>query len=574
VKSRNDPERHAGEPVSAPHAVRDQPDTPRTRTTVEHLRLSEERFRLLVESVKDYAIFMLDPQGYVTSWNRGAENMKGYKASEIVGRHFSTFYPQVDIDAGKCELELDGAVANGRFEDEGWRLRNDGTRFWANVVITPLWDTTGELLGFAKVTRDLSERRLAEETARELFREQAAREAAQRSERLLSAAVERAEEASRAKDEFLATVSHELRTPLNAIVGWVSVLQQRALEPSIARALEVIDRNARAQAQIIDDILDVARVITGKLTLSLKPMDLVSVTKDALEVVTPSASAKQIALTFTHPSEPCVLVADPERLQQAAWNLLSNAVKFTASGKIQVDIRQEMSNFRLSVSDTGSGIAPEFLPCVFERFSQADSSSTRRVGGLGLGLALVRHIVELHGGSVSAESAGLGAGATFSMMLPIRAVMPEQVAEPQAPARANTGSVGTYDNLQGVRILVVDDDRDGREIIQEVLTEAGALVETAASASAGFDALLRFRPHVLVSDIAMPDEDGYSLLRRVRSLEVAQGGGTPALALTAYTRNDDRNRALAAGFTTHIGKPVAPQFLLSAISNLAALVPR
>lgn len=390
-------------------------------------------------------------------------------------------------------------------------------------------------------------------------------------------AARRAEEASRTKDEFLATVSHELRTPLSAIVGWSSLLRDRTAEPAVVKGIDVIYRNAQAQAKIIEDILDVSRMITGKLRLDLKPADLIAIVRDAIEVVRPSAAAKRVFIDFTPPDRDCLMVADPERLQQVVWNLLSNAVKFTEpGGRMAVAIEQRGSTLVLRVTDSGQGIEPEFLPFVFERFKQGDSSTTRRVGGLGLGLSIVRHIVELHGGQVSAESEGQGRGATFTITLPIRATAPaageNELPSPSSVKRAR--QVAEADAaLRGLRVLVVDDESDARDLLQAVLEDAGALVETAACASEGVDSIRRFRPHVLVSDIAMPEEDGLSFMARVRSLD-ASSRSLPSIALTAYTRAEDKTRALAAGYTTHIGKPVNPEDLVTAVENLAAFVQR
>jgi len=847
----------------------------------EALRKSEERFRLLVDSVEDYAIYMLDLAGNVTTWNRGAERMKGYRAEEIVGQSFAVFFPEQDVKDGKPARELATALQDGRTEDEGWRLRKDGTRFWANATLTALRDERGEHVGFAKVTRDLTARRDAEERARQLVREHAARAAAEHAEqrireseeryrglsgrlevvfenvadcimaedqagrivfanaaaasmfgygstqellasspadfrdrfqllgeegaavpshrlpsaivlggertssallelrskqrrgerwvfvragnvlgpdgqpelaisiwhdvtaerqqerqakylaeataalgtsldqremlghlaeslipgladwcsihlaknaevrclavahanhrksaaledyfqkfpepsdagllvrvlqsgaseiwndiedealaraaktperlallrkvgvtsilvapihvrtRVLGAiclvnaeskrayewtqvalaeelgrragvaienaelyadaqrAVRAAEQASRAKDEFLATVSHELRTPLGAILGWSQILKDRVTDLALKKPLEVVHRNALAQVRIIDDILEVSRIITGKFRIDPKPTDLVAITRDAIEAVRPSASAKQIDIQFQSTASYRLLVADPDRLQQAIWNLLSNAVKFTGSGgKIEVREQQEAAELFLSVSDTGAGLAPEVLPHVFDRFWQADSSTTRRVGGLGLGLALVRHIVELHGGAVEAQSDGLGKGSTFTIRLPIQAVLrPRPDSEPPAGAETATPIAGT---LTGLRILVVDDEEDARDLIGSVLRDAGAVVETSASAREGFEAFKLFRPDVLVSDIAMADEDGFSLMRRVRQLTAAEGGTVPALALTAFARAEDGAHALAAGFTRHVGKPIAPDRLVATLSE-------
>jgi PAS domain S-box-containing protein len=550
--------------------------------TEESLRRSEERFRLLVEAVGDYAIYVLDPKGVVTTWNNGAEKLKGYRADEIIGKSFSVFFREEDVRAGKPARELEIAMSEGRFEEEGFRIRKDGTTFWANVVLTPIRDADGRHVGFAKVTRDLTTRVNAERTERELVREQAARAAAQAAEtRIRDAAAaakeaaQRAEEANRVKDEFLATVSHELRTPLNAIVGWSSLLRTRNADPALARGLDVIHRNAIAQSKIIEDILDVSRIITGKLRLDLKSADLAAVVRDSIEVILPSLTAKSISLSFLPPHEECLLTADPERLQQVVWNLLSNAVKFSdAGGRIVVTLERQDGKYALAIEDTGRGIDPVFLPFVFDRFKQADSSVTRRVGGLGLGLAIVRHLVELHGGEVHAASAGPGHGAKFTIVLPARTVqqLHSQEAVPEQADAAERAAAVTP-ALNGLRVLVVDDEDDGRELARTVLTEAGAIVESAGSAAEGYALVLSFRPHVLVSDIGMPEADGYSLMQRIRALGPA-AGGLPSIAMTAFTRGQDKTKALAMGFTTHLSKPVHPDDLLAAVSNLAAFVHR
>jgi CheY-like chemotaxis protein len=361
----------------------------------------------------------------------------------------------------------------------------------------------------------------------------------------------------------LATVSHELRTPLTAILGWSRLLKDRATDAALVKPIDVIHRNAEAQVRIIDDILDVSRVITGKFKLELKAADLVLITREAIDVVRPSAVAKKITIEFAPKSGSCLLVADPERLRQAVWNLLSNAVKFTEPrGAIHVALEQVDSTAALTVADTGGGIDPAFLPFVFDRFRQADSSTTRRVGGLGLGLALVRHIVELHGGAVSVTSEGLGKGSTFAMRLPIRAVAPADTPAPPS-ALPSQGRL-----LSGIRVLIVDDEEDARELLSEVVRQHGGIVESAPSAEAGFQAFQRFRPQVLVSDIGMPNEDGLSFMRRVRTQLPSQGGAVPSLALSAFARDEDRQRALAAGYTTHMGKPVEPGALAAAVAEL------
>ncbi|HEY3497309.1 MAG TPA: ATP-binding protein [Polyangiaceae bacterium] len=857
--------------------------------------LPQDDYRLLVESVVDYAIFMLDAGGRVASWNLGAAKIKGYQASEIIGRHFSTFYPPEDVEARKPEKELEIASEAGRVEDEGWRVRKDGSRFWASVVITALRDERGNLRGFGKVTRDLTERRRAEETERALLKEQTARAVAEQAEvglrlseeryrslsqrleivlegvadgitvqdrsgrvvfansaaarlcgfetpdelmstppaqvverfdvldendrpfppedlpgrrvlagapfgsavlhvrdrrtgqdrwssiratpvlasdgtpdlainiwhdvsaarleerrqryladattalgasldkdemlatlgwllvptlgdwcaiyllegerlrgvtsthadpeklelteeyrrsfdpnpnaehgvweavrsgaayvhnqitdemlahgsqsashlellrrlgmhavlaapirvrnRVLGAfclvksapgrsygstqlelaeemgrragvalenaklyqdaqdaaraadeAARTAEEASRAKDEFLATVSHELRTPLSAILGWSKLLRDRVTDPAMKKPIEVIHRNAQAQVKIIDDILDVSRVITGKFKLEASATDLVALVVDAIDVVRPSAMAKRIQIEFLPYRNFCLLVADAERLRQVVWNLLSNAVKFTeAEGKIQVSVKQDNSTVVLAVKDSGIGIDPAFLPYVFDRFRQADSSTTRRVSGLGLGLALVRHIVELHGGRVAVTSSGLNQGSTFTIILPIRAVARPASVPPASPALA-PAKTPEQSSLHGLRILIVDDEPDARELVAEVLLERGAEVERAGSVADALAVLASFRPQLLVSDIGMPGEDGFSLIRRIRALPAQECGQMPALALTAFAREEDVSRALSAGYSAHVGKPVDPDALVAAIAKLLPLV--
>jgi PAS domain S-box-containing protein len=423
--------------------------------------------------------------------------------------------------------------------------------------------TTGDL----KLAEELARRAAIAVVQARLYEN--ARSAAARAEEAARAA----EEAGRIKDEFLATVSHELRTPLNAILGWASLLQKRGVDPSAAKGIEVIHRNAQAQGKIIEDILDASRIITGQLRLDLKPAQIAQIARDAMEVVKPSADAKGIAIDFSPPENIPLLLVDADRLRQVIWNLLSNAVKFTdPGGRVTIQIGHGGTGIFLSVADTGRGIEAEFLPHVFERFRQADSSTTRRVGGLGLGLAIVRQIVELHGGQVDVTSAGPGSGATFTMTLPVRTAMPDapQNDEP-TQRRVITATERRPASLSGLRVLVVDDECDARDLVGTLLREAGAAVETAASAAEGFERLTSFRPHVLVSDVGMPDEDGHAFMRRIRALDPALGGNTPSIALTAYTRGEDRAKALAVGFNTHIGKPVNSDALLGAISKLGRL---
>ena len=375
------------------------------------------------------------------------------------------------------------------------------------------------------------------------------------------------EAANRIKDEFLATLSHELRTPLTSLLGWSSVLREaRRDEKVLAQGLDAIDRNARVQAQLIDDLLDVSRIVSGKLNLDVRPLDICSVTRAAIGVVKPAADAKGITLDYWEQPAMGAISADSARLQQIIWNLLSNAVKFTPhAGRINVRVLRDGSNVKVTVSDTGQGIDAEFLPRVFDRFRQADSSTTRSFGGLGLGLAIVRHLVELHGGTVSAESDGVGKGATFSASFPLLT----DRTEPIAVFQSGEIHAAEFHSLDGLRVLLVDDERETREIISTVVERTGAEVKTCKSAREALGALVEWRPHVILSDIGMPDEDGYSFINRVRSLAQDEGGSTPAAALTAYARDEDRKQALAAGYQMHIAKPIAAAQLVMMIAKLA-----
>jgi signal transduction histidine kinase/ActR/RegA family two-component response regulator len=367
---------------------------------------------------------------------------------------------------------------------------------------------------------------------------------------------EDAETANRLKDEFLATLSHELRTPLNAVLGWAVTLRTAPVDAATsAKALEAIERNARAQAQLIEDLLDISRIVTGKLRLDVRPVEPAAVVETALDAVRPAARAKAITLVATLDAQAGPLHADPDRLQQVVWNLLTNAIKFTpAEGRIEVGLAQTPTHVELTVSDTGQGIEPALLPYVFDRFRQADSSSTRSQGGLGIGLALVKNLTELHGGTASVESEGAGRGATFRIRLP--------------RVQAADGGHG-HRSLDGVRVLVVDDDRDTLELFAGILTGAGAEVRRAERTDAALDVLAGWLPDVLVSDIEMPDADGYALVRRVRALPAEHGGAVPAVAITVHGGLQDRLHALAAGFQMHVPKPVEPAQLVDVVGNVA-----
>ncbi|MCL1474229.1 response regulator [Argonema antarcticum] len=524
----------------------------------EALKSSEERFRMLLENVEDYAIFFLDTDGRITRWSIGAERILGYREAEILGQPISIIFTPEDVDGGTDKQELSKAVKEGRAEDERWHLRKGGSRFWASGIVTPLRDATGQLRGFAKIMRDFTERKRSEdERAQLLAREQEARA--------------EAEAANRMKDEFLATLSHELRSPLNAMLGWAQLLNSRKFDDATtAKAMDIIERTARTQAQLVDDLLDVSRIIQGKLRLKIRPVELSTVIGAVLDTLGPAAEAKEIQLENICDPKVGLVAGDSDRLQQIMWNLLSNAIKFTPNrGRVEIRLEQVNSDVEIKVTDTGKGISPDFVPYVFDRFRQADSSMTRRYNGLGIGLAIVRHLVDLHGGTVHAHSEGEDLGATFIVRLPIIPVL----FEASESVTISTVEAGTpLDNptdLNGLQVLVVDDDADTRLFLCTVLEQCGANVTLASSASSAFEVIQNLKPDILVSDIGMPEEDGYSLIRKVRSLSPEQGGMIPAVALTAYARSEDRTRSLLEGFQIHIPKPVEPAELAAAVANLA-----
>jgi signal transduction histidine kinase len=385
-------------------------------------------------------------------------------------------------------------------------------------------------------------------------------------ERVVEERTHELREANRVKDEFLATLSHELRTPLNSLFGWIHLLREGALdEPTSARALQIIDRNARSLAEIINDLLEVSRIITGKLKLDVLPIELGPVIEAALEAVRPAIDAKEIDLRLSVEREVGSVLGDPSRLQQIVWNLLSNAIKFTPNGgRVEVRLEKIGSEARITVRDDGAGISEAFLPYVFDRFRQADSSFARKHGGLGLGLAIVRHLVEIHGGTVHADSPGEGKGSIFAATFPL--------LESSVPSGARGDAHGPLSDgkLEGLRVLIVDDEADARELLSAMLEQRGAQVTAVASAAEAIDCLGRngLLPDVLVSDLGMPNEDGFDLISKVRTLDPERGGRIPAIALTAYARPEDRARALAAGYEMHMPKPVEPGQLSDALGDL------
>jgi PAS domain S-box-containing protein len=516
--------------------------------------LEDRLFRLMVESVSDHAIFAIDTEGRILSWNEGARNMFDYAPEEIIGQDFAVLFTPEDRQEGASTRELENAGDVGRAGDFRWQLRKDGSRIWASGFVNPLKDEAGNLIGYVKVARDATDRKRAEvELEEAMFRERTARK--------------EAEDASHSKDEFIAVVSHELRSPLNAILGWTHILRQgRPSDEVYNRANEVIERCARTQSHLVEDLMDTARALSGKLRLESRQIDLTPVIEAAMEVVRPAADARGVSLNARLDSSAGQITGDPDRLQQVVWNLLSNAVKFTEwGGKVEIVLERIDPYVVISVRDTGRGIKAEVLPYVFDRYHQADASGARRSGGLGLGLSLVKQLVEMHGGGVTVESLGEGEGAIFTVKLPVSAV---RIPEAEPPSL-----IAAHDQpLVGVRAIIVDDETDARELVQAVLELHGAQVIAFGSAQEALDLLTDEsapRPSVLISDLAMPDEDGLSLIRNLRGWERGRRGkALPAIALSAFGQTEDRTRALLEGFQLYLTKPVEQDELVMAIRSL------
>ncbi|HEY5933535.1 MAG TPA: ATP-binding protein [Kofleriaceae bacterium] len=503
-------------------------------------RQSEELFRLLVSSVKDYAIFMLDPQGNVASWNAGAERIKGYRADEIIGHHFSQFYTEEEKYSGKCELELEVASKVGRFEDEGWRVRKDGTRFWANVVIGAVRNERGELVGFSKVTRDLTERKANEE-------ERAARLAA--------------EKANRAKDEFLAMLGHELRNPLAPIVTALQLLKLRG-EMRSSKEHQIIERQVKHMMHLVDDLLDVSRITRGKIELVKTRVAIQDLLAKAIEIASPLLEQRRHHLNVDVGDALIYVDGEEARLVQVFANLITNAAKYTESGgHVSIAVSTNSGEVSVAVADDGVGIEPELLPRIFDLFVQGAQQTDRAAGGLGLGLTVVRSLIELHGGRVEAHSGGKGRGSTFTARLPVVATGSAQPGPLTQPAMiaATLGPVR--------RILVVDDNDDARVLLAELLSRQGHDVQTASDAAAALDVVKGFTPDVAILDIGLPVMDGYELAQRLRS----QIAPIPRLiALTGYGQESDRERSRLAGFDLHLVKPVDLDEITAGVADLTA----
>jgi PAS domain S-box-containing protein len=490
------------------------------RDYVEALRQSEERFRLLVDSVKDYAIFMLDPQGFVISWNAGAARIKGYTRDDIVGRHFSQFYLPEEAAAGKPARELAIARQLGHVEDEGWRVRKDGTTFWANVNITAVYDESNRLRGFAKVTRDLTERRQREEAERS-------------SERLR---------------EFLATLAHELRNPLAPVRNAVGVMQMESgLSPAIARARDLIDRQVTHLTRLVDDLLDVGRIMSDKVDLRYSRVDLNELVARATEAARPFTDSRDQRVAEHLPLEPMTIRGDMTRLVQVLQNLLHNASKFSPVGSvIDVSGRIDYNMAVIEVRDAGCGIPARSLDRIFELFAQEKSAQSSGEGGLGIGLTLCKSLVEMHGGSIFASSDGPGCGSSFTLSLPLAAASPSD-----APADENGAA---SQQVTPLRILLVDDNRDSADSLAMLLELKGHEVRIAYEGEQALQIAPRFAPHFCVIDIAMPKMDGYATIAALRAMpELAD---TTYAAMTGFGHASDRERTREAGFDAHLVKPV------------------
>lgn len=546
------------------------------------LKESEQRFRAL-STCSPVGIFLTDTAGCATYTNPRYQAIYGHQLGEnLVEAWLQSVHPE-DRDRIIALQSVWNCAEHREYADEFRLVVQIESIRWVHVQLSPLVSDKGKLIGHVGTVEDITERKQAEEARVQIIREQEARQ--------------QAEAANRMKDDFLATVSHELRTPLNSILGWTQLLRTRKFDPStINRALEVMERNAKAQAQLIEDLLDVSRIIRGKLRLNFCRLNLVAIVETAIDTVRLTATNKSIELESVLEPSAVYVSGDPDRLQQVTWNLLSNAIKFTAAGgKVMVRLSVVSGEWttdteqntitkyaQIQVIDTGNGISKDFLPYVFEPFRQADSTTTRAYGGLGLGLAIVQQLVEMHGGKIYVDSDGEGKGATFTVKLPLLEVKSEKVRSEKLEAHPSllNASLGEEElhtqppfpetsPLESLKILLVEDDTDTRDYIATVLQQYEAKVTAVASVSEALAALQQVKPDILVSDIGMPGEDGYRLIRQVKALETKLGEKIPVIALTAYASGDERLKAISAGFQMHASKPIEPAELIAVVAKLA-----
>ncbi|MGC1175916.1 hybrid sensor histidine kinase/response regulator [Polaromonas sp.] len=490
-------------------------DLTERRIHEEALRESEQRIRLLVESVRDYAIFMLSPEGIIESWNSGAQLIKGYSAQEVIGRHFSMFYRPEDLAAGLPARELETALAVGRAEEEGWRVRHDGSVFWANVVIAPIYDAAKQLRGFAKVTRDMSERRRLHEL----------------------------ENSSKRMSEFLAMLAHELRNPLAPIRNAITILQlEPSPSPMVRSSRDMIDRQLSHMTRLVDDLLDVGRLTTGKIRFKAETVSYAQVVARSVEAVRPLMDARRHQLTVDMPDSGLWVQGDATRLAQVLQNLLTNAAKYTPEGgQIELKVWQEGTQLHTSVRDNGAGLSAQAINQIFELFSQGDAQTVAKESGLGIGLTLARSLVEMHGGALGATSDGPGQGSTFSFFLPHAGTAGGNAGDMRAPSPSRV-------------IIVVDDNRDAANSLAEILRLMDCKVKVAYDGPSALELARKQLPQVLMLDIGMPDMNGYEVLAALRAMP--GGGHVTAAALTGYGTDEDKSRATAAGFDAHLTKPL------------------
>ncbi len=522
--------------------------------SIDSLELQRAYLASIIDSSDD-AIVGKDLTSIVTSWNFGAERIFGYSAAEMIGQSITRLIPTARL--GEEDEILRRIRAGDRIDHfETVRLRKDGTEIDVSVTVSAIKNSEGKVVGASKIARDVT-------MLKQLERDRAAMLEMERTLR------EKAERADRVKDDFLATLSHELRTPLSAILGWVEILREEGVsDVELKEGLDVIHRNCHAQSQLVDDLLDINRILMGKVRLDVANVDLPQVVEQSIQAVMPAAESKKVSVVAQIDPLAGPVRGDAARLQQVVWNLLTNAIKFTPpDGSVEVMLRQEGRNALLHVKDSGIGIRAEFLTSIFDRFSQLDSSTTRRYAGLGLGLSIVKHLVELQGGSVRAESGGEGLGATFHLTLPLQSETsrPAGSAASPAPEKSNW----TEPDLKGCDVLLVEDDLDNAHSISRLLERCGARVTRASSGmqALAFEDFSRF--DLVISDIGMPDMDGLELMRQIRGFDADRGGRVPSIALTAFSRPEDRKSAILAGFDNYLSKPADPQELVAMVDRFA-----
>ncbi|MBC7794780.1 MAG: PAS domain S-box protein, partial [Clostridia bacterium] len=515
---------------------------------VDALRQSEEQLRLVVEGQPDFAMFMIGQDGRISAWNSAAEGLLGWSASEAVGRDLAMVFTDEDRAANVPERELEEARRTGRANDERWLVTKDRKRFWASGVVAALRDGSGNVCGFTKILRDATDRKLVQDE--------------------LKRTKEEAERANSAKDDFLATLSHELRTPLSAILLYAKTLSGDvdAAPAQIKQAFAAIARSADSLRTLIDDLLDLSRIASGKMRLHLRYVEISPLVRETVEAMHPTASLKHIALESAI-EDVGVVRCDPERLRQIVWNLLTNAVKFTPNGgRVDIQLRRDQDNIRIAITDTGRGIEASFLPFVFDRFRQEDASASRRHGGLGLGLSIVKNLVELHGGTVEARSDGHNQGTSLIVLLQL----PSSIVG--VGDGRDEGAIGSQ-GLGGRKVLVVEDERETRHALSSLLERCKMEVFSAPTVAAAWEIAWQVLPDIIVSDVGLPGEDGLSFMRRFRKRESENGSpATPAIALTAFARDKDKRLALEAGFQAHVGKPAEPEQLLALMRELLSNV--